>query len=65
MDYFINRFNFFPFKRLFTTRLRAIVDKYNLIMKNIQKEDKALFDAKLNKIDEVKFFKFQRLTNFI
>ena len=26
-------------------------------MKNIQKEDKALFDAKLNKIDEVRFKK--------
>ncbi len=56
MDYFTNRLNFFSYKRLFTTRLRAIVDKYNLIMKNIQKEDKALFDAKLNKIDEVKFY---------
>lgn len=39
--------------RLYATRMRSIADKYNLIMKNIQNEEMALFEFRLSKIDNV------------
>lgn len=39
--------------RLYATRVHSICDKYNLIMKNIQAEELALFEIKLNRIDAV------------
>lgn len=39
--------------RLYATRIHSICDKYNLIMKNIQSEELALFELKLNRIDGV------------
>lgn len=39
--------------RLYATRIHSICDKYNLIMKNIQPEELALFEIKLARIDHV------------
>lgn len=39
--------------RLYATRMRSIVDKYNLIMKNIQAEEIPLLELKLNKMDQI------------
>lgn len=39
--------------RLYATRIRSIANNYNTIMANIQPEETALFELKLNKIDHV------------
>ncbi len=42
--------------RLYVTRIRSIANNYNIIMKNLQQEETALFEMKLNKIDSVSVF---------
>jgi hypothetical protein len=42
--------------RLYVTRIRSIANNYNIIMKNLQQEETALFEMKLSKIDAVNCF---------